>query len=312
MQPPDELMVDVFLPAMRQLVSRALKNKGFSQSAIAGMLGTTQASVSLYLTSPSTRAYESLAILHVNSEQADLYSSLLAEDLKRGPLDAQETIESVWTGILGKGMACDAHRARYPFLADCEICMKEFREAKDHPAEAISQVEEAVRILESSKAFASIVPEVSVNLAYAPTDSEFPDDVVAIPGRIVRIRERAVALTRPEFGASRHLARLLLMVRKHRPEVRACMNLRYDRSMAGALHRLKLRSIVIGGYGTPRSSDPTLDSLRAKLKGGEPKFDAVVDTGGKGIEPNVYVFGEDPGAVARVALRLSNVYSAGQ
>jgi predicted fused transcriptional regulator/phosphomethylpyrimidine kinase len=177
--------------------------------------------------------------------------------------------------------------------------------------EAISRVEEAVRSLEASKGFASIMPEVSVNLAFAPTDSKSPDDVVAIPGRIVRIRDRAVSLTRPEFGASGHLAKLLLLVRMHRPEFRACINLRYDRRMAVALRKLKLKTISVGGYGAPHSPDPTLDSLGAKLKENESRFDAVVDTGGKGIEPNVYIFAEDPAGAVRSALRLSKVYSAG-
>jgi predicted transcriptional regulator len=43
------MMVESFLPAMRMLVTRRLREEGFSQGKIASLLGLTQASVSLYL-----------------------------------------------------------------------------------------------------------------------------------------------------------------------------------------------------------------------------------------------------------------------
>lgn len=277
MQPPDELMVEVFLPAMRQLVSRVLKNQGLSQSAISRLLGTTQASVSIYLSSPADRAYRSLESLHLDREKAELYSELLSEDLKRGPLFAQETIESVWTGLLARGMACDVHRSRYPFLADCDVCMKQFHRARGQDQDAIEEVQRAVKTLESSKSFASVMPQVSVNLAYAPKDSQSPDDVVAVPGRIVKVKDRAVAMSTPEFGASGHLAKLLIIVRKGRPEFRACINLRFDSKMVTALRRMKLEAITIGGGPVSWSADPTLDSLNAKMRSNETRGSEELD-----------------------------------
>ncbi len=49
MHPPCELVVDTFLPSMRALVARRLKEDGLSQGRIASLLGLTQASVSSYL-----------------------------------------------------------------------------------------------------------------------------------------------------------------------------------------------------------------------------------------------------------------------
>jgi len=43
----------------------------------------------------------------------------------------------------------------------------------------------------------------------------------------------------------------------------------------------------------------------------EPKpFDAIVEEGGSGIEPNVYLFAKGAKEAARIAVRLAKAYSA--
>ena len=63
MHPPDEMMTQAFLPAMRQLVAIRLHSEGLSQSRISGLLGITQASVSLYLSASPGRSYSTLSEL---------------------------------------------------------------------------------------------------------------------------------------------------------------------------------------------------------------------------------------------------------
>jgi XRE family transcriptional regulator, thiamine biosynthesis regulator len=309
MQPPEELMIDIFLPSMRQLVSKRLQVLGLSQVKISRLLGITQASVSLYLSSSPERAYSSLSALSIGREEAERYAALLSEDAASGPLEAQETLAAIWRSILGRGMACDAHRAQYPGLAECDICMREIPPVLG-AASAIADVSEAVRILERSASFPAVMPEVSVNLAYAAGPSEGPEDVVAIPGRIVRVRNHARAMAKPEFGASRHLARVLLISRKKQAGIRACINLRYDSKMQRAVRYLRLKTIRIGGYTASPNRDSTLDSLKARLSESTGDFDAVIDTGGTGVEPNLYLFAEGPRQAADLALKLARIYSA--
>jgi predicted fused transcriptional regulator/phosphomethylpyrimidine kinase/predicted transcriptional regulator len=311
MHPPDELMVERFLPSMRQLVSNILDAQGFSQSKISAMLGVTQASVSLYLRQDLNKAYASLASLSIAKEDADRYSSLLAEDVKRDPTYSVETLLNLWTRHLGKGLVCDAHRDQQPSLAQCDICVRMFGKWNRAEPEAIAEVTEAVRLIEAANEFASIMPEVSVNLAYIPGSSELPEDVIAVPGRIVKIRGRAKAMLPPAPGSSRHLAKVLLLVRRRRKDVRAALNLTYDRRMDAVLKRLKLQSIRIGAYGMSHGEDPTLEALRAELVRSRGNFDSVIDEGTKGIEPNVYLFGRKPIDVANLAIRASKLYEIG-
>lgn len=310
MHPPEELMVDIFLPAMRQLVAKNLEAEGFSQSKVSAMLGVTQASVSLYLSSAEGKAYSSLSSFSISKEEADRYAALLAEDVRRSPVYGVETLSSIWNSLLGRGAVCGEHRRLFPSLAGCDVCVRTYGEAVRDRSEAIAAMKEAVRIIEGTRGFLAVMPEVSVNIAYLPADSVDAKDVVAVPGRIVKVRGSAKAMLPPEFGASGHMARVLLLVRRRLADVRAVINLRYDRRMERVLRRSGLRQLRIGGYSPAGPGDPTVDALAAAMAGEKNLFDAVVDSGGKGIEPNVYLFGRDAVGVARLAQRVARLYSA--
>ena len=103
MQHPDELMVETFLPAMRQLVAVSLRSQGLSQNRISSLLGVTQASVSLYLSSDRKRAYEALASLNVSKPQADAQASELSRAVSKGPVEGVRSLMAIWTGLRGCG-----------------------------------------------------------------------------------------------------------------------------------------------------------------------------------------------------------------
>jgi predicted fused transcriptional regulator/phosphomethylpyrimidine kinase/predicted transcriptional regulator len=303
-------MVQEFLPAIRQLVARQLRAQGFSQNKTSAMLGITQASVSLYASSDIKKSYSALAQFGVTREESDRYASLLSEDVKRSAVEGVATLNSLWTRLLGNGAVCPAHRSQYPSLSDCDVCIKEYGERRSVSSDVVSEVAEAVKSLESSTTFANVMPEVSVNIACAAGSAESPADVVAIPGRIVKVRGRPRAMLPPEPGASRHLSKVLLIVKKFRPEIRACMNIRYDRKMGLILRRLRLRTIDIKDYAISGREDPTAYALVRRLESSSGAFDVIVDGGGDGIEPNTYLFAKGARDVAALALNISRLYSA--
>ncbi len=312
MHPPCELMVDSFLPSMRALVARKLSNDGLSQGRVASLLGLTQAAVSTYLSSPRSKPMAALSSLGVGPEDAETYAALLAEDLKNNPTYAVATLYSIWTRLLGGGAACSLHRADHPYLATCEVCTGVFGPGRSREAGDIEHVEGAVRSIEGSSLFVRVMPEVSVNLAYAPEGVTSAEDVVAIPGRIVRVRGQARSFMRPEHGASTHLAAILLEVERSRPALRAAMNLRYDARMSRVLAKLKVERIDIGGRYPVGARDKVLGALRDRLasKGQGVRFEAVVDLGGEGVEPALYLFGDDAETVVRRALEIARAYVA--
>jgi predicted fused transcriptional regulator/phosphomethylpyrimidine kinase/predicted transcriptional regulator len=311
LQPPEELMTQLFLPAMRQLVSIRLRSEGLSQSKISSVLGITQASVSMYLSAGPRKAISILSKFSLTSEEADSYSAVLAEDVKRDPVAGIRTLSSLWTGILGSGAACGSHREMYPFLGDCDFCMKEYGRREGTRPQVLADVADAVKMLEASRTFVSVMPEVSVNIACSDGSSN-PAGIVAVPGRIVKVRGRPKAMLPPEPGASVHLSRILSLVRRERPDLRACINIRYDRGLDRILGSLRFRTLTIVSERSHRAGDPTAEALERALTRPHGEFGAIVDRGGSGIEPNVYLFAKGAKEVAGVAIRVSKKYSAGQ
>ena len=81
----------------------------------------------------------------------------------------------------------------------------------------------AANLLRDVPAFTRLIPEVRVNLAYALPGAAVPADVAAIEGRITAVRGLPYVSGLPEFGASDHMARLILEVRKPIRQV-FCLN----------------------------------------------------------------------------------------
>jgi len=305
-------MVDTFLPSMRALVAKRLKDDGLSQGRIASLLGLTQASVSSYLSTPDTKQTATLSSLGVTSDEAETYAALLAEDLKSNPTYAVATLYSIWSRLLGGGDACARHRSEYPFLATCDVCMKVFGPERGDAEGAVEHVEGALRPIEGSSLFVHVMPEVSVNIAYAPGEAKSVEDVVAIPGRIVRVRGQARSFMRPEYGASTHLAAILLEVERKRPALRAAMNLRYDHRMSKVLAKLRIKHLTIGHSYPSGSQDKVLGALTARLASREASddFEAVVDLGGEGVEPSLYLFAEEATKLVHRALDVARAYTS--
>ncbi len=303
------MMVESFLPAMRMLVTMRLRKEGYSQGKIASLLGITQASVSFYLSGKSSKPLSMVSTLGLSQEEAERYAGLLTEDVKKNPVYAVGTLYSIWTDLLGRGIMCDSHRKSYPLLAHCDVCMRTFGQREDKGDEAIKHVSDAVSILESSGTFVHIMPQISVNIAYTLGEAETIDDVVAVPGRIVRVKDRPRAFMKPEFGASKHLALMLLLVRRRMKHIRSAINIRYDGKMEKILKRMKIKTLTIGGGYPHGFDDPIPEALSNKMAEAHQPFEAVIALGGQGIEPSLYLFDKDAIEVARLAIEIGRVFS---
>ena len=190
--------------------------------------------------------------------------------------------------------------------------MKVFGPEKGHAQGAVEHVESALRSIEGSSIFVHVMPEISVNVAYAPEKAKSVEDVVAIPGRIVRVRGQARSFMRPEYGASTHLAAILLEVERKHPALRAAINLRYDDRMSNVLAKLRIKQLTIGHSYPSGAQDKVLGALSGRLSSpaGSAGFEAVVDLGGEGVEPSLYLFSDDAVKVVQRALEIARVYTS--
>ncbi len=162
---------------------------------------------------------------------------------------------------------------------------------------------EAWEILEAENPV-DLVPEVQSNLAQAVPAAADPEDVAAFPGRIVRCAGRVRRLEGPRFGASRHMAKILLASARWGSPFRAVMNVRYGPEVVEACRAAGLRVEGFSRADEPREvksrEGSTLEwgTLQVLERCGYAP-DAIYDTGDLGKEPMVRIFGETAPDVAR-------------
>jgi len=148
------------------------------------------------------------------------------------------------------------------------------------------------------------VPEVGINLAYALPAAETVEDVCALQGRIQRVGA-GVAVTGPaEFGASKHVARVVLAAMRFDPSIRSATNLKYTET---TFRRLRKAGLRMGSFdrrqqpaGTSTMDWGTTQAVRAA--GHVP--DVIHDSGSVGKEGMIRVLGRTPEDVLRKVRRI--------
>ena len=171
----------------------------------------------------------------------------------------------------------------------------------------IQELKRAVGILKEEK-IGHLIPEVSSNLGYALPQAEGIGDVAAFPGRIVRFKDSVATHSDPEFGASQHVANIILTVMKFDPEYCSAMNIRYSKENVAQLRR---KGFLVGHF------DRRLEPKRVKEKEGSslewgvgevlkkmkrvPDF--IYDEGDVGKEPMIRVLGKNPMEVVNKILK---------
>ena len=162
----------------------------------------------------------------------------------------------------------------------------------------IQDLKRAVEVLQENK-IGHLIPEVSSNLGYALPQAEGIGDVAAFPGRIVRFKDSMATHSGPEFGASQHVANIILTVMKFDPEYCSAMNIRYSKEN---VEKLKGKGFLIGHF--DRRFEPKLVKQRegSSLEWGVGEVlkkmkrvpDFICDKGAVGKEPMIRVLGRNP------------------
>lgn len=163
-----------------------------------------------------------------------------------------------------------------------------------------------------------LIPEVMSNLGYALPYPEGPEHVAAFPGRILRTPQGVLVPAPPAFGASHHVAALILTAGERYPHLRAGMNIRYVEGIEELAPLLHLRYASFD-----RSQEPPEVKAREggtlawgvawvleQLQPWEQPPDLIGDRGEVGKEAMLRILGEDPMSVAEKALALKNALQA--
>jgi hydroxymethylpyrimidine kinase/phosphomethylpyrimidine kinase len=151
-----------------------------------------------------------------------------------------------------------------------------------------------------------LVPEVGMNLAFALPAATSAAEVAAFPGRLRLYHGRLTSVGPPEFGASSHVARIVLSAMAREPGLRSAINIRHGADVLAACRRAGLSLASFDRAQEPpevaaREGGSLGWGVEQALAAG-PAPQAIYDAGGPGKEPMVRLLGRTPGEVAgRVA-----------
>jgi hydroxymethylpyrimidine kinase/phosphomethylpyrimidine kinase len=214
-------------------------------------------------------------------------ASLIAGNLALG-LDLEEAVRKsksmIYKAVLarekvGRGVACANPLATLRIEAE--------------KATMLEDLEDAAARLESVMD-SSLLPEVGSNMGYAVLGALEPDEVAAYDGRIVRCGARAKRVGCARFGASKHVARIVLAASSRDPDARCALNIKYSDENLALCKRAKLSVSSFDRAREPRGASSmtwgVLDAI--DRRGSVP--DVIFDRGGVGKEPMIRLLGRSP------------------
>ncbi len=183
--------------------------------------------------------------------------------------------------------------------------------------EILGNLLRALHILHRRPEFADLVPEVRVNLAYALPGASSPAEVAAVEGRITAMEGFPRASGLPRFGASDHMARLILESRRHDPAINAGINFKWDETVEGiAREYCRERGMLFGWIdrtdepeeiaAADGASMPWKISRLVEKAGGMPRL--FYEGEGWGKEPLFVAVGGDAVEVAEIAGEIAVRY----
>jgi hydroxymethylpyrimidine kinase/phosphomethylpyrimidine kinase len=154
---------------------------------------------------------------------------------------------------------------------------------------------------------AQYIPEVGMNFAYALPNAKTREDVCAIDGRITKRKERPALCGTLDFGASKHVASIILAAMSSDPTIRSALNIRFTQK---TLQLCAALGFTLGSFDR-KHEPPTVSST---MEWGTKHVittlrrvpDIIYDTGSVGKEPMIRVLGKNPEDVLLKIQKLVN------
>ncbi len=292
---PYSIISKILETYLRAYLARKLRERGYSQPKIADLLGVSQPTIHAYLNSEIYGVDNILSRIRetgISDKEFVLIAEQIMNLLIEGDRVGAMRIFIIYiNGLLSSLKLCNYHRKIDPRIPEnCNICAEIFIVRED--IEMIEVLERAFQLISSVKGLVNLIPEVGMNIAYRKKETRDLRDILAYPSRIFKIDNQIVKIGRPEWGASRHLGTILLKISASRPELRAVANLKKHECISEWIRKNKIPHKVTGPHETGLEKEVIDDVSKAMSLNKNIRL--VIDEGGMWLEPNVYIFAEDP------------------
>lgn len=174
----------------------------------------------------------------------------------------------------------------------------------------------ALHLIQKSRDFTLVIPEIRAGLAYATLWAKTPADVAAIEGRIAPVGGYPRAAGLPAFGVSIAMAHTILTLREFDPSVNAAMNLKCNKEILEIVKQYAAEKGFRFGM-LDRNIEPP--SAKWRAMGGNWRMKYVVDQAGgvppvfyenkgMGLEQLTILVGKDAVEITKRALEIARRY----
>ena len=176
----------------------------------------------------------------------------------------------------------------------------------------IRDLQKAVKFL-CTHQIGNLIPEIRSNFGFALPGAGLIGEVAAIPGRISQIKTNPIVYSQPAWGASRHVANIILSVMRHDPAMRSAMNIRYNPEILRAAEKAELQTASFDRLEEPvhikNQEGSSLEwGVVQALENAELIPDLIYDQGDFGKEPVIRVLGRNPDEVAHKIIKIFELY----
>ncbi len=144
----------------------------------------------------------------------------------------------------------------------------------------------------------TFIPEVGCNIGFALPKAETRNDICAIDGRIVRTSTGPHRCGPLRFGASKHIASIILAAMRKYPLIRSAMNIKYTPSVLSLCKKTEYTIASFHRDEEPKYASSTMDwGTTTALNTIATCPDLIYDIGGTGKEPMIRILGTNPNDV---------------
>lgn len=144
----------------------------------------------------------------------------------------------------------------------------------------------------------TFIPEVGCNIGFALSNARTRKDICAIDGRIVRTLTGPHHSGQLRFGASKHIASIILATMQKYPTIRSAMNIKYTPSLLSFCKKAEYTISSFHRDEEPKHALSTMDwGTATALSTVDILPDIIYDIGGMGKEPMIRILGTDPNDV---------------
>ncbi len=177
--------------------------------------------------------------------------------------------------------------------------------------EVIQGLSAGVELLKENR-IGILIPEVQSNIGVGLPGAQGADDVAAIPGRIVKNGIDIFTVAAPRFGASQHVAKIVLTVMSFDPSMRVVMNIKFTDTILKACRKLKFK---IASFDRAKEPKHVKQREGSSLEWGAHAAitkcgfvpDIIYDLGGQGKEEMIRVLARDIGELVEKILKINRL-----